>query len=146
MVSAGDGARYKLDERLETVGKNLILIQPGGRNEQGIVTDTVPLTGEDAAALRKQVGHLLTGVAESQMTGRLASTRTGIHPTFLVGSVPDLYKVRNWKLQYGRFYTDDDVKKLAPVCLIGQTVRRKLFPDKPDPIGEIIRVDRLHSA
>jgi putative ABC transport system permease protein len=143
MVSAGDGARYKLDERLETVGKNLILIQPGGRNEQGIVTDTVPLTGEDAAALRKQLGHLLTGVAESQMTGRLASTRTGIHPTFLVGSVPDLYKIRNWKLQYGRFYTDDDVKKLAPVCLIGQRVRRKLFPDKPDPIGEIIRVDRL---
>src|SRR5579859_4800380 len=70
MVSAGDGARYKLDERLDTVGKNLILIQPGGRSEQGIVTDSVPLTGEDAAAIRKQVGHLLSGVAESQMTGR----------------------------------------------------------------------------
>ena len=143
MVSAGDGARDKLDERLGTVGKNLILIQPGGRNEQGIVTDTVPLTGEDAAAIRRNAGYLLDGVAESQMTGRLASTRTGIHPTFLVGSVPDLYKIRAWKLEYGRFLSDDDVKKLAPVCLIGQTVRRKLFPDKRDPTGEMIRVDRL---
>ena len=143
MVSAGDGARFKLDERLETVGKNLILIQPGGRNEHGIVTDSVPLTGEDAAAIRRNAGHLLTGVAESQMTGRLASTRTGIHPTYLVGTVPDLYKIRAWKLEYGRFLGDDDVKKLAPVCLIGQTVRRKLFPDKRDPIGEMIRVDRL---
>jgi putative ABC transport system permease protein len=143
MVSAGDGARDKLDERLGTVGKNMILIQPGARNEHGIVTDTVPLTGEDAAAIRRHAGHLLDGVAESQMTGRLASTRTGIHPTYLVGTVPDLYRIRAWKLEYGRFLSDDDVKKLAPVCLIGQTVRRKLFPDRRDPIGEIVRVDRL---
>src|SRR5215831_19593161 len=67
MVSAGDGARYKLDESLETVGKNLILIKPGGRSQQGIVTDSVPLTSEDAIALRKQVGPLLVGVAQSQM-------------------------------------------------------------------------------
>src|SRR5215471_3600493 len=89
MVSAGDGARFKLDERLEAVGKNLILIQPGGRSEQGIVTDSVPLTGEDAAAIRQKVGPLLVGVAESQMTLRLVSTRTGNHGTVLVGSVPD---------------------------------------------------------
>jgi putative ABC transport system permease protein len=143
MVSAGDGARYKLDERLDTVGKNLILIQPGGRSEQGIQTDVVPLTGEDAAAIRRQLGQTLVGVAESQMTLRLVSTRTANHPTVLVGSVPDLQKIRNWKVQYGRFYTDEDVKKLAPVCLIGQTVRRKLFPDKPNPVGEMIRADRL---
>jgi putative ABC transport system permease protein len=143
MVSAGDGARYKLDESLETVGKNLILIKPGGRSQQGIVTDSVPLTSDDAVALRKQVGPLLVGVAQSQMTGRLVSTRTGNHPTVLVGSVPDLQRIRHWKMQYGRFYTEEDVKKMAPVCLIGQTVRRRLFPDKPDPIGEIVRVDQL---
>jgi putative ABC transport system permease protein len=143
MVSAGDGARYKLDESLETVGKNLILVKPGGRNEQNVVTDTVPLTSEDAAALRKEVGHLLIGVAQSQMTARLVSSRTAHHGTFLVGSVPDLEKIRHWKMEHGRFYTEDDIKKAAPVCLIGQTVRRKLFPDKPDPVGEMLRVDNL---
>src|SRR5438270_12746325 len=63
MVSAGSGARYKLDERLESVGKNLILIKPGSRTQQGIIADSAPLTGDDAAAVRKQVGPLLTGVA-----------------------------------------------------------------------------------
>src|SRR5205823_9322337 len=102
MVSAGDGARYKLDERLETVGKNLILIQPGGRTQQGMMADFVPLTRQDAAAIRKQVGPLLVGVAESQMTIRLASTRSANHATALVGSVPDLQQIRTWKLQFGR--------------------------------------------
>src|SRR5207302_1454315 len=66
MVSAGSGARYKLDERLESVGKNLILIRPGARTQQGIVADSVPLTSEDADAIRKRVAPLLLGVAESQ--------------------------------------------------------------------------------
>src|SRR5438128_3693400 len=66
MVSAGSGARERLEKQLESVGKNLILIRPGARTQQGIVADSVPLTSEDAAAIRKRVGHLLTGVAESQ--------------------------------------------------------------------------------
>src|ERR1700736_6386600 len=86
MVSAGSGARYKLDERLESVGKNLILIRPGKRTQQGIIADSVPLTSEAAAAIRKQVGPLLNGVAESQMTQRLVTTRYGAHGTVLVGA------------------------------------------------------------
>jgi putative ABC transport system permease protein len=140
MVSAGSGARYKLDERLESVGKNLILVRPGARTQQGIVTDVVPLTTEDASAIRKQVGQLLTGVAESAMSQRLVSTRYGNHGTVLVGSTPDLQRVRNWHMAYGRFYTDDDVQRWASVCLLGQTVRKKLFPDTPDPVGQMIRV------
>lgn len=143
MVAAGSGARYKLDERLDAVGKNLILIRPGARNAQGIAYSDKPITSEDASAIRKQLGPMVLGVAESQMLNRLVTTRTGLHPTMLIGSVPDLQKIRNWKVVYGHFYTEDDLKKGAPVCLIGQTVRRKLFPDKPDPIGEIVTVDRL---
>jgi putative ABC transport system permease protein len=143
MVSAGSGARSKLDERLESVGKNLILIRPGGRTQQGTIADFVPLTTEDAAAIRKQVGPLLVGVAESQMTQRLASTPSGNWPTVIVGSVPDLQKIRNWHMVHGRFYSEDDVKKLATVCLIGQTVQRKLFPTTPNPVGRSVRVGQL---
>jgi putative ABC transport system permease protein len=145
MVSAGSGARNKLDERLESVGKNLILIRPGARTQQGTISDFVPLTSDDAAAIRKEVGPLLIGVAESQATQRLASTATGNWPTTVVGSVPDLQRIRNWHVDSGRFYTEDDVKKLAPVCLIGQTVRRKLFPDIPDTdaVGRFVRVGQM---
>jgi putative ABC transport system permease protein len=143
MVAAGGGARRKLDDRLESVGKNLILIRAGARNQQGLVADFVPLSSDDAAAIRKEAGPYLTGAAASQMVQRLASTRTGNWFTTITGSTPDIQHVRNWSVSCGRFYTEDDVKKREHVCLIGQTVRRKLFPDKPNPVGEKVRIDRL---
>jgi putative ABC transport system permease protein len=146
MVSAGGGAREKLDESLESVGKNLILIRAGARTQQGQLADFRDLTLEDVDAIRREAGQLLVGVAPAQVTQRLVSTPTGNWLTSVIGSTPDIERVRNWTVEYGRFYGDDDVKKMAPVCLLGQTVRRKLFPNKPDPVGEWLRVDglRLH--
>jgi putative ABC transport system permease protein len=77
------------------------------------------------------------------MTQRLVASRQGVHGTLIVGSTPDLEKVRKWKVTFGKFITEQDLKGSRPVCLIGQTVRRKLFPDKPDPVGEFIRIDRV---
>jgi putative ABC transport system permease protein len=144
-VSAGDGARRKLDERLESVGKNLILIRAGARTQQGIVADYVPLTSEDVEAIRKEVGLLLVGVAPTQMTQRLVSSRSGNWGTSVVGSTADIQRIRNWKVVAGRFYTEEEVKRQAPVCLIGQTVRGKLFPGKASAVGEVIRIDTLQA-
>src|SRR5712692_714925 len=80
MVSAGGGAREKLDERLESVGKNLILVQAGARSQQGFIADFVPLTREDAEAIRKEVGPLITGAAPLQQTRKLAMSRTAKWP------------------------------------------------------------------
>jgi putative ABC transport system permease protein len=143
MVSAGGGARKELDDRLESVGKNLILIRPGARTASGTVADTAPLKWEDAEAIRKELGTLLMGVAPSQVTPRVVSTRTHHWQTLVVGSTPIFQHVCNWELAHGRFFTEDDNKKMAPVCVLGQTVSRKLFPDKPNPVGEKVRVDRL---
>ncbi|HZT82583.1 MAG TPA: ABC transporter permease, partial [Gemmataceae bacterium] len=143
LVSAGDGARYKLDERMDSVGKNLILIRAGARTSQGQIADFQPLTNADGAALRKQLGPLLIGVAEVQMTHRVATAGSCSHRTDIVGCTPDIQRVRKWVTTAGRFFTDEDVKSRARVCLLGQTARRKLFPETPDPVGQTLRVDRL---
>jgi putative ABC transport system permease protein len=144
MVSAAGGARQKLDERLDNVGKNLILVRPGTHTQAGAIADLKPLTNEDAAALRKQLGHtFLQGVAEVQVTMRVASTRTHNWFTMIVGTHPDMRRVRGWTMELGRFFDEEDIKKRAAVCLIGKTVRDKLFPDMANPLGQLIRVDRL---
>jgi putative ABC transport system permease protein len=143
MVSAGDGARYKLDERMGTLGKNLILIRAGARTKSGSIADPTPLTRDDVAAIRKQVGHLLTGVAEEQLTHRTASTQTQNWPTVLCGTTPDMQVVREWTLVTGRFFTPDEVNQSAPVCVLGDTVRRKLFPNEPLPVGRSVRVEQV---
>jgi putative ABC transport system permease protein len=143
LVAAGDGARRKLDERLESVGKNVILVRAGARTQQGMVADYVPLTPDDVEAIRRSAGLLLVGTAPTQMTQRLAASRTGRWPTAFVGSTPDIRRIRGWRIVQGRFYTEEEVRRVAPVCLIGQTVRRKLFPGPLNPIGESVRVDHV---
>jgi putative ABC transport system permease protein len=143
MVSAAGGARQKLDERLDNVGKNLILIRAGSRTQHGALADVKPLTNDEAAILRKQLPHLLQGVAEIQPTIRLASTRTHNCITMITGTSPDMRKVRAWQVEQGRFMTEEDLKKQATVCILGRTVRDKLFPDQPNPMGQTVKVDRL---
>lgn len=143
MVSAAGGARQKLDERLDNVGKNLIVIRAGTHTQAGAIADLKPLANEDAAALRKHLGYLLQGVTQVQITMRVASTRTHNWFTMVVGVHPDMKKVRGWTMDRGRYLDEDDLKKRAAVCVIGQTVRDKLFPDGSNPVGQLIRVDRL---
>src|SRR5436190_17132662 len=66
MVSAAGGARQKLDERLENVGKNLIVVRPGARTSHGSLADVKALTNEEANLLRKRLRGMVQGVAEVQ--------------------------------------------------------------------------------
>jgi putative ABC transport system permease protein len=143
MVSAGHGARQKLDGRLASVGKNLVLVRPGSRTESGTIADFAPLKLEDVDAIRKELGPLAIGVSPSQVTSRVAATALRNWSTGIVGSTTDIHKVCNWELGHGRFFTDEDTRKAAPVCVIGQTVRQKLFRENHNPVGEMIRVDRV---
>jgi len=144
MVSAANGARQKLDERLDNVGRNLILIRSGTRNANGTLADFKPLLNDDAAALRRQVKSGVNSFAEVQASMRVVSTRTRHAPTMITGTVPDFVKVRMWPLEHGRFLTDEDLKKQASVVVIGATIRDKLFPDLPNPVGQSIRIDSMN--
>jgi putative ABC transport system permease protein len=146
MTAAGAGARGHLRDRLETVGSNLILVRSGTRSTTGMAKDLTPLSRDDATAIRKQVGSLLTGVAEFQLTVRLATTGLSNWRTTITGCTPDMQKVREWKLLQGRYFSEEDLQRGAAVCVIGQTVRRKLFTDQAAPLGAMIRIGeaRLH--
>jgi putative ABC transport system permease protein len=144
LVTAGESARQRLEDGLENIGKDMILIRPGGHTEMGSRGDFVPLTQADTEAIRKDAGALLVGVAPEQVTERVASSHAGRWPTSVAGVVPELRPVRQWQLAAGRFITEEDVQTHALVCLIGQTVRRRLFPGGSSPLGELVELPPLH--
>src|SRR5262245_27530860 len=99
LVSAGDGARLLLDEKLETVGKNIIVVRAGGKSSQGMITSFSPLKHEDADAIRKQLGAKLVGVAAlQQYHGSVTARSSPPCETALVGCTPELARVRKWTL------------------------------------------------
>jgi putative ABC transport system permease protein len=143
MVSAGEGVRRDLDNRLDLVGRNLILVRAGSHLEAGAMVDINPFSKEDIEAIRKHAGPLLVAIAPAQMTRRTASTRFGHKFTDIVGSTPELQEARNWQIADGRYFNQEEVRQAAPVCLLGQTVYRKLFPARQNAIGEWLRIDHL---
>jgi putative ABC transport system permease protein len=143
MVAAGDGVRRKLDDSMGTVGKNLILVRAGARTRVGSIADAAPLTRDDAAALRKQLSPLLTAVAEVQLTQRLGTTPAHRWQLLLCGTTPELLTLREWRPVAGRFFSREEMGQAAPVCVIGDTVRRQLFPEEPAPVGRSIQIDGL---
>jgi putative ABC transport system permease protein len=82
-------------------------------------------------------------LGENQSHLAMVSTPTVSHHTSITGGVPAMFHVRKWEIEHGRFYTENDLAKAAPVCLLGQTVRQKLFPHRSNPVGERIRVGNL---
>jgi putative ABC transport system permease protein len=143
MVSAGDGVRRKLDQSMSTLGRGLILIRSGARTKVGSIADATPLTRDDAAVLRKHLAPVLRGVAEVQLSQRLATTGARHRATLLCGTTPDIQTLREWEVAAGRFLHREDLGQTAAVCVLGDTVRRELFPDEPTPVGKFIHVDRL---
>src|SRR6185437_8832544 len=120
MVSAGEGARFLLEDRLASLGKNLIMVRPGSPMSQVSLSGT-PLTNDDARAIRQDLGHELTAVSELLLVKRLVSRRAQSHPTAVTGCTPDLSPVRGWHVTNGRFISDEDNKKMANVCIVGTT-------------------------
>jgi putative ABC transport system permease protein len=108
-----------------------------------MVADFQPLTEGDVAALQREVGSQLVGVVPWQETDALASSRAGRTPTAVIGTTPDFQRVCNWQVTHGRLFDAEEAKRAASVCLLGQTVLRRLFPDRPDPVGEMIVVGPL---
>jgi putative ABC transport system permease protein len=47
--------------------------------------------------------------------------------------------VRNWQLARGGFFTAGDIHSAAKVCVIGQSIAEKLFPNS-DPAGQSFRI------
>jgi putative ABC transport system permease protein len=143
LVSAGEGARFKLDDRLGSLGKNLIIIRPGSRSRQGMVADYAPLTNADADAIRQQLGPILVAVAPTQLTQRIASSKTASATTTIAGATAELALVRQWFVKSGRHLNEDDNRRQALVCVVGETVRKKLFPQGANPLNQVVRIDRL---
>lgn len=125
MVTLGNGATQAIEDKLTSLGTNLLMVSPGQRLGGG--GGGVPQFIEaDGDAIRAQIG----GVAAVAPQGRANATvvANGRNwATTLVGSNNAWFDTGNWQLASGRQFTDNEQQAGAAVCLVGETVRRELW-------------------
>jgi len=144
MVSLGQGAQKMVQDQIQSVGTNLLFVQPGSRNTGGAQTGAgfnPTLTAEDIDAIAQEIPVVL---AASPMVNSRSQLIFGNQnwQTQLVGTNEYAPEVRSWKMAAGEFFNDGDVKSANRVIVLGKTVADNLFQGI-DPIGQSLRVRNL---
>ncbi|HKE84935.1 MAG TPA: ABC transporter permease [Vicinamibacterales bacterium] len=142
MVSIGNGAKSSIETQIRSAGTNVVTISAGSNSfgpvRQG-TGNTTTLMPADAEAIAKEVDgikYISPGVnTRAQIVAESANWNTQVQ-----GTGPDLPAIRAWSLEYGSFFTDQDVLMSAKVAVLGSVVREQLFGAGTDPTGETIRI------
>jgi putative ABC transport system permease protein len=141
MVAIGQGAQAQVDAQIGSLGTNVILIFPGfsqsGAVRSGAQTGTT-LTEEDGAAIKEQCPAVAYLSPMLRAGGQIVYGDNN-WATSMQGGSPDFFAIRDWRIDAGEFFSDQDVRGATKVCLLGRTVVQNLFQNE-DPIGKTIRI------
>jgi putative ABC transport system permease protein len=140
-VSIGGGARAEVEEQVNRLGQNVILIFPGSRSLGGVSIgggSANTLTVEDAHAIREEIPEVVAASPEVRSQRQVTYGNRNWF-TRIYGQSADYLQIRNWPLESGRMYDEEDVVFARQVAVVGQTIVEELF-EGADPIGETIRV------
>jgi len=138
MVTIGGGATVQVKQQIASMGSNLLMVTPGKRLGPGQSTGSIPFKESDAAAIAREVNSV-KAVAPLSTQSAKAVFGNQNWSTQVAGSNNRYLQVTNRSIQSGRQFTDSEVRSGAAVCLIGETVRAKLFGGQ-GAIGEKIRL------
>jgi putative ABC transport system permease protein len=137
MVTLGIGATRLVSNQIASLGSNLLMVVPGQRLGPGSGGAANFKLG-DAEAIRAQIGAL-EAVAPAVSKSVTAVYMAENWSTLITGSTADYFRAGNWTLAAGRTFTEAEERAGKAVCVIGETVRRKLFHQQ-SPVGADIRL------
>ncbi len=142
-VSLTSGATKQVEDQVSSLGESVITVFSGNFTSGGMRGgwgSAPTLTIEDA----KAITSIQNVVAISpEVRDREQVLANGLNwNTQVMGESPDYPQIRNWSIGSGSMFGDQDVRSLAKVAVIGQTVVDELFPGE-DPIGQTIRIRNL---
>jgi len=139
MVTLGRGATATVKQQISKMGNNLLVLRPGqGWGGGGAPQFSLP----DVDAIRDQVPGIASVApfvsSNAQMVYQEESRTYDVQ-----GTTPNYFAIANWTVGTGRFFTETEVDESAPVCVIGETIRKELFGEGVDPVGSKIRVKSM---
>jgi len=139
MESIGKGSEEDITARINSLGSNMIIVAPNPKTVNGVKMGQGGLTLEykDVVMIKiyssatKYCSPLVAVTQQVKYRANNWSTRT-------VGVLPEYFPLRGIWSASGTVFTDEDLRNISKVCIIGKTVKDNLFPDGEDPIGKTI--------
>ncbi len=141
MMAIGQGSKESIRKELSTMGTNLLTIRPGADMRGGVRQDPSAmqtLKPNDYETLMAEKKYVTKVSPEVNSAGQAIYGNNNTTTT-AYGEAPEYLEIKQWEIEDGDCFTDEDVKKAAKVCVIGKTVATELFGEGADPVGKTIR-------
>ncbi|MEO6835658.1 MAG: ABC transporter permease [Candidatus Tumulicola sp.] len=140
-VAIGAGARISVQSSINSLGSNLIVVQPGSVTASGArggFGTASTLTPADGLAIAKLPGVASVSPVVTMRTQVVAGENNW--QTTVSGVAPTYTFIRSWPVASGRFFDDGDLAATAKVAVLGATVVQELFPSGESPVGATVIV------
>ena len=140
MMAIGQGSKESIRQELSTMGTNLLTIRPGADMRGGVRQDP------SAMQTLKQADYeriLREKKFVSKVSPEVTASGQAIYgnnntTTSMYGESTEYLDIKQWSVERGDCFTEEDIKKAAKVCVVGATIVKELF-NGHDPIGKTIR-------
>lgn len=146
MMAIGQGSKKSIQANIAEMGSNMIMIRPGQDKGPGgaqqDASDMQTLKLKDYETLKEQAKYLSAISPSVNSSGQFINGNNNT-PSTIYGISPDYMQIRQQKVKDGEMFTDEEVRSSAKVCVIGKTVADNLFTNGEDPVGKVIRFNKI---
>ena len=145
MLAIGQGSKKSIQAEISEMGSNMIMIQPGGDIRGGVRQEASrmeTLKLEDYQNIVDETRYV-AAVSPSVNTSGQVIYGANNAPTTIYGISPDYMEIRRYQVEDGEMFSDQDIAVAAKVCVVGKTVVDNLFPGGENPVGKVIRFQKL---
>ena len=144
MLAIGEGSKKSIKENISKMGANMLNIRPGAGMFGGVRnnTDMQSLKMTDYLALRNEA-KLLKYVTPVVSGNGQAIVGANNWPTSIYGVNTEYLPIREWAVEEGSMFGQDEIDNLSKVAVIGRTIQKNLFPEGDSPIGQTIRFKNI---
>ena len=145
MLAIGQGAKRSIQAQTSEMGSNMIMIQPGADMRGGVRQDASAMETlklQDYEDIVNETRYVSATSPSVNSSGQVIYGANNA-PTTVYGISPDYMEIRRYEVEDGDMFSDQDVQTAAKVCVIGKTVVDNLFPGGENPVGKVIRFQKL---
>lgn len=145
MLAIGQGSKRSIQAQIGEMGSNMIMIHPGADTRGGVRQDasameTLKLT--DFESIVNETRYI-SGISPTVNSSGQVIYAANNAPTTVYGIGPDYLDIRKYTVADGDMFTEPDIVAAAKVCLVGKTVVDNLFTNGENPIGKVIRFNKI---
>lgn len=145
MLAIGQDSKRSIQAQISEMGSNMIMIQPGADMRGGVRQDASAMETlklQDYEDIVNETRYVSATSPSVNSSGQVIYGANNA-PTTVYGISPDYMEIRRYEVEDGDMFSDQDVQTAAKVCVIGKTVVDNLFPGGENPVGKVIRFQKL---